>query len=77
MITDTTHATIAALARLANPRSRAVRGYHLAASGGSVRRYTCTACGCLIDTESARYRPTVHAARAVDTHLAAHFATAQ
>lgn len=54
--------------RLKNPNSRACRDFNLVRSTGSVRRYSCTFCREIIDTESAKYRPTRHAERNIENH---------
>ena len=40
--------------------------------GGRQRRYICNVCGCLVDTESATSRQTVHAVRAITAHVRMH-----
>ena len=58
---------------------RAARGEHhhiggwYGKRGSSHRRtYVCYLCDCIIDTESAQSRPTVHAYRALDQHARWH-----
>lgn len=53
--------------RTENPASRAVDSF-VNKGGGSQRKYVCTFCRCLIDTESASYRRTVHAKKAIVEH---------
>lgn len=49
-----------------NPRA----AYWVGAQGGTVRRYYCRACGTLVDTDSAKWAPTKHAAVASERHEA-------
>ena len=58
---------------------RAARGehHHIGAwygkrNGSNRRTYVCYLCDCIIDTESAQSRPTVHAYRALDDHARWH-----
>lgn len=55
--------------KILKPRSRAKQYVTTHGSGASVRRYTCVACGALIDSESAKYRPTRHAETACFEHV--------
>lgn len=64
----TDHAAITQYRR-EHPLSRAV-GCYVNAGGGMQRRYVCTFCRCVIDTESARYPMTKHAHEAIREHRA-------
>jgi arginyl-tRNA--protein-N-Asp/Glu arginylyltransferase len=44
----------------------------VSARGGNQRSYVCNICGYLIDTESANYKPTKHAEKAIEEHKDAH-----
>lgn len=66
---DETRRRFLAAYRAAHPESRASHYYTLHGSSGTVRRYTCVACRCVIDSESAKYAPTKHAERRVEAHL--------
>ena len=43
-------------------------------SGGKRRVYKCNICGDWIDTESAKWKPTAHASKALREHKALHLA---
>lgn len=53
-----------------NPRSRIGLSWITTKAGSKRRRYVCVACRRVVDTESAQWRQTVHAERAIDQHLA-------
>lgn len=40
--------------------------------GGTRREYCCNLCQCLVDTDSASWPETAHAARAISKHVALH-----
>lgn len=56
--------------RRTNPTSRAQSWITTYGSGSKRRTYTCVACRRVVDTESASYRQTVHAAEAIAEHVA-------
>lgn len=56
------------LYRDAHRESRAPWWTVVYGSGGTRRKYSCIACGCVIDTESANYPQTKHAREACDEH---------
>jgi len=58
------------LAKITHPKSWYPWG-HLG-STGSVRKYVCYVCSRIVDTDSAKNRPTVHANTAIGVHIAAH-----
>jgi hypothetical protein len=57
--------------RKRNPRSRAVSGYHLTSSSGTVTRATCVFCRCVIATCSAKWRRTKQFDDATKAHIPA------
>jgi hypothetical protein len=61
------------LYRIARRRRPRVQGWwgH-ADSTGCVRRYTCYVCDAVVDTDAGKWRPTVHAQRALEAHRAEH-----
>lgn len=61
-------------------RNRKARGQHapiarwtgFSGSSGTTRRYRCYVCDVVVDTDSAKHRPTVHAREALAAHAEAH-----
>lgn len=60
------------LGKLARAKNPSVKGWYGRRGGRSRREYICYICGCVIDTESARYPMTVHASAAIDAHEDSH-----
>lgn len=53
-----------------NPKSRASGWVTTYGSGSGKRKYTCVACGMLVDSESGKYQQTKHAIQAINNHIA-------
>lgn len=63
-------AALTAAARRREPRCRYWHGH--SGSTGCRRVYRCNVCGCTIATDAAKWRPTRHAERAVESHRISH-----
>lgn len=62
-------ALLTTIAKQVNPR---VKHWWGVRSTSSVRAYVCHLCGCVVDTDSAKYPKTKHALRALDAHKLGH-----